>query len=182
MYVCCITDNIVCCITDNIVCCMYFCLRPKAKDQRPRNYLSCCSSSSCWIFCLIYALSTPSTILPLLSISPSSLSLSFLSLWFLSLSLSLPLPPYSYVLWPLPNFDFTLSISSLPLLLLSPPCLYCSSLSHLSITISICQSINWYSIAANPGAGIGLVYCSSLSFLKSKCPQTQTYGARHLSC
>ena len=132
MYVCCITDNIVCCITDNIVCCMYFCLRPKAKDQRPRNYLSCCSSSSCWIFCLIYALSTPSTILPLLSISPSSLSLSFLSLWFLSLSLS-PSPSLFlclmtpsqlwlhtlYLLAP-----FVAPLSSLPLLLLSLTSIY----------------------------------------------------------
>ena len=140
MYVCCITDNIVCCITDNIVCCMYFCLRPKAKDQRPRNYLSCCSSSSCWIFCLIYALSTPSTILPLLSISPSSLSLSFLSLWFLSLSLSLPIL-MSYDPFP------TLTSHSL-----SPRSLCCSSLlpafiaplSHiyLSLFLSVNLSID----------------------------------------
>ena len=29
---------------------------------------------------------------------------------------------------------------------------------YLSITISICQSINQYSIAADPGADIGLVF------------------------
>ena len=50
-----------------------FCLRPKAKDlgitkvvvvcgRRPRNYSSCCCCS--WIFHLIYALSTSTTVLP----------------------------------------------------------------------------------------------------------------------
>ena len=38
-----------------------FGLWPKSKD--PRNYLSCCCS---WIFCLVYALSTSTTLLPLI--------------------------------------------------------------------------------------------------------------------
>ena len=42
-----------------------------AEGQRPRNYSSCCCCS--WIFCLIYALSTSTTVLPpiFLSIYPS---------------------------------------------------------------------------------------------------------------
>ena len=35
---------------------------------------------------------------------------------------------------------------------------------HLSITISICQSINWCSVAADPGAGIGLVLSWSIRY------------------
>ena len=38
----------------------HFVLQPKAKG--PGNYLSCCCS---WIFCLIYALVTSTTVLPL---------------------------------------------------------------------------------------------------------------------
>ena len=34
-----------------------------SEGQRPRNYSSCCCCS-CWIFCLIYALSTPTIVLP----------------------------------------------------------------------------------------------------------------------
>ena len=55
-----------------------------AESQRPRNYLSCCCS---WIFCLIYALSTSTTLTP-----PSFFSLSLLaplSLSHSSLSISL---------------------------------------------------------------------------------------------
>ena len=33
-----------------------------ADGRRPRNYLSCCCT--CWIFRLVYALSTPTTVLP----------------------------------------------------------------------------------------------------------------------
>ena len=74
-----------------------------AEGQRPRNYSSCCCS---WIFCLIYALSTSTTVLP----------------------------PFFNIL-------------------------------NLSSSIFICHSINQplpflkyqYIIAADPGAGIGLV-------------------------
>ena len=41
-----------------------FSLLSTAKGQRPRNYSSCCYCCSCWIFCLIYALSTSTTMLP----------------------------------------------------------------------------------------------------------------------
>ena len=37
---------------------------------------------------------------------------------------------------------------------------------HLAITISICQSIYRYSIAADPGAGIGLVEFKTTSFFQ----------------
>ena len=63
-----------------------------AEGQRPRNYLSCCSC-----FCLICALSTPTTMLPLIFF-PSFSFLHFLSLHFLSLILSLSLTPPSLLL------------------------------------------------------------------------------------
>ena len=63
-----------------------------AKVQRPRNYLSCCS----WIFHLIYALSTPTTMLlqifPYISLSHSTLS----SLFLLFLYLLKCLPTYLF--------------------------------------------------------------------------------------
>ena len=74
-----------------------------AEGQRPRNYLSCCS---CWIFRLVYALSSPTTVLPQFLIK----------LFFITISLTLSIYHYFYL------------------------------------------SINQYSIAADPGAGIGLVY------------------------
>ena len=93
-----------------------------AEGQRPRNYLSCCS----WIFRLIYALSTSTSLtLPLFLSSPSlsqfpvftslsrySLSLSHYSL-SLSLSLSLlPLPTYVYL--PMPSYLHLLTYINIP--------------------------------------------------------------------
>ena len=47
------------CVYSCIKVVIIFSLRPKVKDSR--NYLSYCCS---WIFCLIYALSTPTTVAP----------------------------------------------------------------------------------------------------------------------
>ena len=80
---------------------MLLLLLSAAEGQRPRNYSSCC----CWIFHLIYALSTPTTVLPLI---------------------------FPYVSHPLSHSSFPLSHSSFPLshssLSLTPPSL---SLLHL---------------------------------------------------
>ena len=67
-----------------------------AEGQRPSNYSSCCS----WIFRLIYALSTSTTVLPPiflnilnLSIYPSS------SIFFCqSINRPIPLPKYQYII------------------------------------------------------------------------------------
>ena len=99
---------------------MQYGLLSAAVGQRPRNYSSCC----CWIFLLIYALSTSTTMLP-----------PFFKYCKLSLYLSI--------------YHSTLYLSINP-----------------SSSIFICQSINrplpfpknQYIIAADQGAGIGLVY------------------------
>ena len=68
-----------------------------ADGQRPRNYSSCCCCS--WIFHLIYALSTSTTMLPPIfykyfkSINPSS------SIFFCqSINRPLPFPKYRYII------------------------------------------------------------------------------------
>ena len=100
-------------------------------SQRRRNYLSCCS----WILCLMYTLSNHTTMLP-----------QFFPYIFLSLSLT---PPSSSLALSL------LSLSPLPLSHIHLPHYhYLSlSLSLLHLPIPKCQ----YIIAADPGAGIGLV-------------------------
>ena len=81
-----------------------------AKGQRPRNYLSC---SCCWIFHLIYALSTSTTVLPLiflnilnyhsiyLFIHPSIFHFIYISIHlavFLSINRPLPFTKYQYII------------------------------------------------------------------------------------
>ena len=52
--------------------CLSICLcLSAAKGQRPSNYSSCCS----WIFCLIYALSTSTTVLPPIFLNILNLSI-----------------------------------------------------------------------------------------------------------
>ena len=51
-----------------------------AEGQRPRNYSSCCS----WIFRLIYALSTSTTVLPSIFLKYFKLSI-YLAVFFLSI-------------------------------------------------------------------------------------------------
>ena len=63
-----------------------------AEGQRPRNYLSCHSSSYSWIFCLIYALSTSTNLLPL----HFSHSLSHLHT-YLPLHTLLPMSTYQHI-------------------------------------------------------------------------------------
>ena len=96
-----------------------------AESQRPRNYLSCCCS---WIFCLIYALSTSTTLTP-----PSFFSLSLLApLSLTPHSLSLSLPPHT-----LSSLSLTPLLLTAPPLSFSPPPLSHSSLSiHSSLTYS----------------------------------------------
>ena len=105
------------------------------KGQRPRNYLSCCS----WIYCLINALSTPTTLLLLhfpLTLTPPSPSQSHSSS-YVSL--------YHNISLPLSNL-FLCLITSLP-----NPSLYSQSLPLLPIPKYE------YLIATDPGAGIGLI-------------------------
>ena len=87
-----------------------------AEGQRPRNYLSCCCSL---IFRLIYASSTPTTMLP-------PFFKIFLKYHFIYLSIYLS-PYLSITIYHSINLPFYLSIYQY----------LC-----LSITISICQSIN----------------------------------------
>ena len=82
-----------------------YCLRPKAK--RPWNYLSCS-----WIFCLIYALSTSSTVLLLFFVSLFYFSLLFLYVIIINLAVSQSLPTYVY----LPTFLIFNSIVTPPML------------------------------------------------------------------
>ena len=143
-----------------------------AEDKRPRNYLSCCCS--CWIFCFAYALSTPTTCSHYFSLLLLSfyhyLSLClpcFLSI-YLSITLYLTLSIYHaiylsrYLSLYLSIYLYYLSIylfTYLPMYLFIYLPMYLSIYLSIyrSITISICHSINWNSIATDPGAGIGLV-------------------------
>ena len=103
------------------------------EGQRPGNYLSC---SSCWIFYLIYALSTSTN-----RANPNYLLVYFIIIYhFIYHAIYLPIILSHYL-------SSHLSLS-----------LYIYLPIHLSLTISNRQSINQYSIAADLGAGIGLVY------------------------
>ena len=97
-----------------------------AEGQRPRNYLSCCSCYSSWIFHLMYALSTSITLLPLhfslslrhtsLFLTPPSPSLST----HLCLSTNVYLPVSTYL-----HQHTYLSISThLPIYFNTPTYLY----------------------------------------------------------
>ena len=102
------------------------------EGQRPGNYLSC---SSCWIFYLIYALSTSTN-----RANPNYLLVYFIIIYhFIYHAIYLPIILSHYL-------SSHLSLS-----------LYIYLPIHLSLTISNRQSINQYSIAADLGAGIGLV-------------------------
>ena len=141
-----------------------------AEGQRPRNYLSCCCS---WIFRLIYALSTSTTLPPLhfhlylLPLSPSLLSLTppFL------------LPPYVYLTMPsylclptiiyLPNFFYLPTNANLPssTFLYQNSYLPMSTYQHIPIYVNLPSSTylllpipKFQYIIADPGAGIGLVH------------------------
>ena len=128
-----------------------------ANGQGPRNYLSSCC---CWIFsfdlCFInfYHLVTPSFFPP----SPPSPSPS-LSHTHLPLPPSLTpiyLTPY-LSLYQSPYLSLYLSIS-----ISIYPSINISVSTYPSITISICQSINQYSITADPGARISPVVGNTL--------------------
>ena len=85
-----------------------------AKGQRPRNYSSCC----CWIFCLIYALSNSTTVVPpiVLNIlnyhSNLSLYLSITLFFYLSIYLSSSIYICQSINWPLPLPKFQYIIAS----------------------------------------------------------------------
>ena len=109
-----------------------FSLLSAVEGQRPRNYLSCCCS---WIFHLIYALSTSTTVqpqnFPYISLP---LSHSFLTPLPLSSSLS-TLPPSHFSLsLSFPFLCITQSLYIYPSLFLSlPPSLSHSSLMHYQL-------------------------------------------------
>ena len=63
-----------------------------AECQRPSNYSSCCS----WIFCLIYALSTSTTMLPPIFFKSIYLSSSIFICH--SINQPLPFPKYQYII------------------------------------------------------------------------------------
>ena len=108
-----------------------------AKGQRPRNYSSCCCCCSCWTFDLINALSTPTTMLPPIFLNILNYHLIYHSI-YLSIYHSMYILLYLCI-----KLSIYHSIY---------PCL-CLSINPLSI----CQSINQYSITADLGAGICLV-------------------------
>ena len=90
-----------------------------AEEQRPRNYLTCC-----WIFRLIYAFSTPTTLLPLhfaLSLASPSPSLTPRPLSPPSLSHSSIYPSLSLLHLPLSLTSSSFSHSSLMHYQLPPP-------------------------------------------------------------
>ena len=89
---------------------LFYLLLSAAEGQRPRNYLNCACSSSCWIFCLSvhYHLQPPcyrTNELPLIFPSPFLL----VSNSFLSFSLSLQ-PAYIY----LPTYIYLSTSTYLP--------------------------------------------------------------------
>ena len=154
-----------------------------AEGQRPRNYLSCCCS---WIFCLIYALSTPTTLLPqniiisynhstlslfsiILSITPSiylslylfkSIYLSLYQSLYLSITLSIIISIYHHI-YPSIIISVYLFINShhhaIPLFFPLSLTSPSLSLSPFHSSIFLLTIPCLFLTAADPGAGYGLV-------------------------